>query len=387
MRKGCFSIVLDTSSENSRGHYLQFSIDICESYERTQSPSIVLTSNQALQGWFQTRKLEFVELHFVSTEQGSDIFSELDSFLKVNADDSSNPRHLFILRGKDLNDDKLSMLETMLLKHHDLHIEVLVNASGIISRSKEAAFENRVIEKFTALSSRVNFIVWDKRVTTCSDLINFRFLPEPKKITPRLSTPTKTVVGFYGKLSFDRGLFDILVSVFFNPKLQYRISGYGFNRKYVYRSRNFISMRRTPIRGIFSLALNYLVQLAFLSNKVAFEQRYFKDEAEMTSEMQMCSAIFFSCTRSPYSSGLVYQSFAAGIPVVWTPGNSAMAYVLEGIFPEGRISVKTLRLPHKLYRAIIDVKELHVGPIHDYQYFDEVLTQCPYVSQDSRIFC
>ena len=380
MGKGCFSIVLDTSSENSRGHYLQFSIDICESYERTQSPSIIFTSNQALRGWFQSRKLEFVELQFINTAQYPDIFSELDSFLKATAGKSSKPKHLFILRGKDLNDDRLLTLKKILLKNDDLHIEVLVNASGIISGSKESASESLVIEKFTELSSRVNFLAWDKRVTVVSDLRNFRFLPEPKNITPRLRIPTKNIVGFYGKLSFDRGLFDLLLSVFFNPKLHYRISGYDFNRKHLYRSKNFISMRRTPVKGILSLGLNYLVQLAFLSNRVAFEQRYYKDEAEMTREMQMCSAIFFSCERSPYSSGLVYQSFAAGIPVVWSPGNSAMAYVLEDIFPEGRICAKALRRPNKLYRAIIGVKELKVGPIHDYKYFDEVLTQCPYVS-------
>jgi hypothetical protein len=382
MGKDCFSIVLDTSSENSRGHYLQFSIDICESYERTESPSVIFTRNKALRDWFQGRKFEFVELQFINTEHKSDIFSELDSFLNVATDTSTRPRHLFILRGKDINSDEISILARTLSKNRDLHIEVLVNASGIISGSKEAASESLVIEKFIELGSRVKFLAWDKRVTVVSDLRNFRFLPEPKNIISRSSTPPKTVIGFYGKLSFDRGLFDLLLSVFLNPKLGYQISGYGFNRKHVYRSRNFISMRRTPVRGILSLGLNYLVQLAFLSNRVVFEQRYYKDEAEMTREMQMCSAIYFSCARSPYSSGLVYQSFAAGIPVVWTPGNSAMAYILEEIFPEGRISENALLRPNNLFRVIMAVKELKVEPIHDYQYFDEVLLQCPYVSQE-----
>lgn len=378
MGKACFSIVLDTSSQNSRGHYLQFSIDVCESYERTQSRSIIFTSNQALRDWFQARRLEFVQLKFIDSKQESDIFSELDSFLKVTVENSSNPGHLFILRGKDLSDNKLSKLEKMLSEHHDLHIDVLVNASGIISKSKEAAYENLVLEKFTKLGSRVHFLAWDKRVTVVSDLRNFRFLPEPKNVTPRLSVPTKTVIGFYGKLSFDRGLFDILVSVFFNPKLQYRISGYGFNRKYLYRSRNFISMRRTPVRGIFSLALNYFVQLSFLSNRVAFEQKYFKDEAEMTSEMQTCSAIFFSCARSPYSSGLVYQSFAAGIPVVWTPGNSAMAHVLDESFPLGRITLRDIFRRNRLFDLVKQVKDVRTAPIFDHEIFDDVLSRCSF---------
>ena len=319
-----------------------------------------------------------MQLKFIDTKQESDIFSELDSFLKATVDNSSKPGHLFVLRGKDLSDEKFSMLERMLSKHHDLHIDVLVNASGIISRSKEATTENLVIEKYNGLNSRVSFLVWDKRVTDVSDLRNFRFLPEPKNVTPRLSVPTKTVIGFYGKLSFDRGLFDILVSVFFNPKLQYQISGYGFNRKYVYRSKNFISMRRTPIRGIYSLALNYLVQLAFFSNKVAFEQRYFKNEAEMTSEMQTCSAIFFSCARSPYSSGLVYQSFAAGIPVVWTPGNSAMAHVLEESFPLGRITLRDFFRRNRLFDLVKQVEDVRTAPIFDYEIFDDVLSRCSF---------
>jgi hypothetical protein len=153
MGKGCFSIVLDTSSDNSRGHYLQFSIDICESYERTQSPSVIFTSNKALRDWFQGRKLEFVELQFINTEQRSDIFSELDSFLNVSDDTSTRPRHLFILRGKDLTSDEISLLARTLSKNRDLHMEVLVNASGIISGSKEAASESLVIEKFNEFDS------------------------------------------------------------------------------------------------------------------------------------------------------------------------------------------------------------------------------------------
>ena len=378
MGKDCFSIVLDTSSEISRGHYLQFSIDICESYERTESPSVIFTSNKALRDWFQGRKLEFVELQFINSDRRSDIFSELDSFLNLAIDTSTKPRHLFILRGKDINSDEISILARTLSKNRDLHIEVLVNASGIISGSKEAASESLVIEKFTELGSRVKFLAWDKRVTVVSDLRNFRFLPEPKNITSRSSTPPKIVIGFYGKLSFDRGLFDLLLSVFLNPKLRYQISGYGFNRKHVYRSRNFISMRRTPVRGILSLGLNYLVQLAFLSNRVVFEQRYYQDEAEMTREMQMCSAIYFSCARSPYSSGLVYQSFAAGIPVVWTPGNSAMAYVLDESFPSGRITVRDFFRRNRLFDLVKEVKGVRTAPIFDYEIFDDVLSSCSF---------
>jgi hypothetical protein len=137
-------------------------------------------------------------------------------------------------------------------------------------------------------------------------------------------------------------------------------------------------MRRTPVRGILSLGINYLVQLAFLSNRVEFEQRYYKDEAEMTSEMQMCSAIFFSCERSPYSSGLVYQSFAAGIPVVWSPGNSAMAHVLESSFPAGKVGVSELFRWNGLFDSVDAVEGLTTAPVFDYGSFDEAFSRCPF---------
>jgi glycosyltransferase involved in cell wall biosynthesis len=260
----------------------------------------------------------------------------------------------------------------------DLHLDVLVNVSGIISGTYEASSEKRVISDFTNLGPRVSFLAWDSRVPNSLKTQNIRFLPEPKHAIPRKTRPLIKTIGFYGKLSFERGLFDFLLSVFFNPKLHYRISGYGFNRKHLYRSRNFISMRQTPLRGMLSLVLNYFVQLALLSPRVSFEERYFLDEKEMSSDMQLCSAVFFSCTRSPYSSGLVYQSLASGIPVVWSSGNSAMAYVLESFFPPGKVGVSELFRWNGLFNSVDAVDGLTTAPVFDYGSFDEALSRCPF---------
>jgi hypothetical protein len=378
MKNECFPIVLDTSSKNLMGHYLQFSIDVCESYERTRKPAMIISSNQGLREWFQKKSYKFVKLHFVGFGLHANVFSELEAFLSLNSDDLSKPRHIFILRGKDLSDGNRALLKDLLFIYPQLHAEVLVNVSGVISESKEAASETRVIHDFAQLGERVRFLAWDKRVLSASRIENFRFLPEPKSQILRSKRPPRAAIGFYGKLSFERGLFDFLFSVFFNPKLHYRISGYGFNRKHLYRSRNFVSMRRTPVRGILSLALNYIVQIAFLSRRVSFEEHYFSDEIEMSNEMQSCSAIFFSCSRSPYSSGLVYQSLASGIPVVWSPGNSAMAYVLEESFPQGRIRTEDLFRWNRLFNLVGKVEDIATSPIFDHISFDETLSYCPF---------
>jgi hypothetical protein len=378
MKNNCFSLVIDTSLGNSRGHYLQFSIDVFESYERTQRAAIFLTSNHTLWDWYQTKKFEFVELHFAKCDLGINVFSMVASFISARANSSSRPIHMFVLRGKDLSEEHRAALGKLLLLNSNLHIEVLVNVSGIISGTNQAFSEQKVINDFTNLGRRVSFLAWDKRAPNSLKVQNCRFLPEPKSAIPRLTRPSRKIIGFYGKLSFERGLFDLLLSVFFNPNLHYQISGYGFNRKYLYRSQNFVSMRQTPFRGLLSITLNYLVQIAFYSKRVTFEERYYTDEMEMSSEMQMCSAIFFSCARSPYTSGLVYQSLASGIPVVWTPGNSAMAYVLEESFALGRIKFRDLFRWNRLFKLVKEVEELSPTPIFDYDSFDHELHRFPF---------
>lgn len=377
MKSGCFSIVIDTSSGNSKGHYLQFSIDVFESYERTKRAAVFFTSNQTLRDLYQTKKFEYVVLHFANRDLGIDLFSKVDSFISARENSSSRATHLLILRGKDVSEESRDILGKLLLNNSNLHIEVLVNISGIISCTNEASSEQRVIDNFTKLGRRVCFLAWDIRAPSNLGVQNIRFLPEPKSAMPRKTYSSSKIIGFYGKLSFERGLFDLLLLVFFNPNLYHRICGYGFNRNHLYRSRNFISMRRTPFLGLLSLALNYLVQLALLSSRVSFEERYFSDEREMSSDMQLCSAVFFSCSRSPYSSGLVYQSLASGIPVVWNPGNSAMDNVLGEAFPFGRIKRSDLFRYNRLFKLVKEVEDVTTVPVFDYDIFDHVLSQCP----------
>ena len=98
----------------------------------------------------------------------------------------------------------------------------------------------------------------------------------------------------------------------------------------------------------------------------------------MSTDMQLCSAVFFSCSRSPYSSGLVHQSLASGIPVVWNPGNSAMASVLEEAFPFGRINRRDLFRYNRLFKLVTEVEDVTTVPVFDHDFFDRVLSQCPF---------
>jgi hypothetical protein len=376
MKNECFRIVLDTSSKDLMGHYLQFSIDVCESLERNRRPAIIFSSNMSLLEWFHSKNLEYVKLNFTYSSERSDVISSMAAFLNSENQESAIRPHILILRGKDLDSEHHEVLKRLLAEKLDLHLEILVNVSGIISASNESKAEKKVVEYYSSMGSSVNFLAWDKRVENRTDMKNIRFLPEPKNVINRHIMHKKTIIGFYGKLSFERGLFDLLCSVFFNPKLHYQIIGYGYDRKNVYRSKSFVSMRRTPLIGLANKVTNYLVQVALLSKRVSFEERYFRDENEMSESMQTCSAVYFSCSRSPYSSGLIYQSFASEVPVIWEQGNSAMAYILDEVFPEGSVTRRSLFNLNELFRAVCRVEGLTVKPIFGYSQFDDVLTNC-----------
>ena len=221
-----------------------------------------------------------------------------------------------------------------------------------------------------------NFLAWDQRVIGNPDFADTRFLPEAKESIRRNYFPNESTVGFYGKLSSERGLFQLLLAVFLNPKLKFRIMGYGFNRKYLYRSRTFVSLRKTPISAGWSLVINYLATLALKFKRVTFQEKYFEGEADMAREFQNCSALFFSCTNSPYSSGIVYQSLASNVPVAWLDGDSAMAFVLRREFPQGQIHQTDFFRIGGLTKFVSCLENVETRAIFENEAFDRALVKC-----------
>jgi hypothetical protein len=152
--------------------------------------------------------------------------------------------------------------------------------------------------------------------------------------------------------------------------------GYGFNHRYLYRSSKFVSLRKTPILACWSLGINYLAILALKFQRVIFQKKYFIDETDMAREFQNCSALFFSCANSPYSSGIVYQSLASNVPVAWLDGDSAMAFVLKREFPQGQIRRADLFRIGGLTKFVRDLESLETRAIFGNEEFDSAIVRC-----------
>jgi glycosyltransferase involved in cell wall biosynthesis len=312
----------------------------------------------------------------VSESNPGSIFDVLASELRNSNQLETRLFHLLILRSNSVNSKNIETLKDLFRTFEGIDLRVLTNVSGILSQSVEAPRESEILEKFRSLQENITFLAWDQRVIGNPEFTDTQFLPEAKISRSRDYFPTKATIGFYGKLTSERGLFELLVSVFLNPKLKFRIIGYGFNRKYIFRSRKFVSLKRTPLAAAWSLGINYFVTLALKFKRVSFEQKYFQDEEDMAREFQKCSAVFFSCAHSPYSSGLVYQSLASGVPVVWSDGDSAMSFVLRRQFPSGQIRGEELFRVGGLTKFVSALERVQTRVIFQTKDFDEVLSHC-----------
>ena len=376
MNSGCLTLILDNAPDNAKGHFNKLTQDLIESFERNEKACIVVTQNSSVSQWFNLRIFSHVKLRFVRESVNASIFESFTLELNNQIQRNTTQFHLFILRSTRVQERDFDTLNVLLKTIDNVDLRVLTNVSGIISDTKEGKHEKEILKKFRELQADVTFFAWDQRVIGKSEFMDTHFLPEAKQMRERKYFPEETTIGFYGKLSSERGLFRLLLSVFFNPKLKYRIMGYGFNSRYLFRSKKFVSIKRTPLAAVWSLFVNYFAVSALKFKRVHFEQKYFQDEEEMAREFQNCSAVFFSCAHSPYSSGLVYQSLAAGVPIVWSDGDSAMAYVLKREFPLGQIQNKEIFSVGGLTNFVNDIKNVRTLAIFENKDFDKALMNC-----------
>lgn len=376
MKSECVTVILDNVPNKSKGHFTQLAQDVCRSYQRSQRKCLLVTHNSLLLDLFDQQVLSYVKVRLVPESEKKSIFEIVSEHLLRNMQSGETRIHLFVLRSNTVQLNDFDEIKNWLDTYENLDLTVLTNISGIISESLEAESERRILEKFRSLRNDVTFLAWDQRVEKNKDFLDTRFLPEVKPARARLIHPEKTTVGFYGKLSSERGLFRLLFSVFLNPKLEFRIMGYGFNARYLFRSKKFVSLKKTPGTGVLSLIVNFVGNLALRSRRVVFEEKYFNNENEMALELQKCSAVYFSCANSPYSSGLVYQALSAGVPVVWSDGDSAMAFVLREHFPKGRIDDKDLFRFGGLTNFVKNLEGVTPTTIFQQKDFDDVLNHC-----------
>jgi glycosyltransferase involved in cell wall biosynthesis len=374
--ENCTSILIDSALRNSKGHYDQFSYDFRQALIRSGKKVVYISPSADLAKESDGAVSPLISYQFIDVISKPSFFHQSLEVVKKVTESSSEPFHLIFLRANDLAAGNLIDWSKFIEEHQQIDLKVLINVSGVISNSSHSKSEREVLNKLGIFKDKIHFMAWDFRVTKSKEFSNFEYLPLYKNSVKKSNIKSQLQIGFFGKLTSDRGLTDLLFSAILNPQLKFVIKGYGLSFKYLYRRPGFLSVKKTPIKAITSFFLTLYIFLLTKLPNVSISEVYFDTEAKMTAEIQNCSAIFWSCRRSPYESGIVIQALAAGVPVVWLNGQSAMAQILSAHYPSGEIPIKKLYQFRGLQNFVLSVKDLEPSAPYTFEEFQSVASNC-----------
>jgi hypothetical protein len=374
--KNCTSIIIDSALKNSKGHYEQFSYDFRQALIRSGKKVIYISPSADLANKSDGVSSPLISYQFIDAISKPLFFHQSLQMVKKLTESSPEKFHMIFLRANDLAAGNVIDWSKFIEGHQQIDLKVLINVSGMISDSSHSKSEREVLNKLGIIKNKIHFMAWDSRVAESKEFSNFDYLPLYKNPVKKSINQSQLRIGFFGKLTSDRGLTDLLFSAILNPQLKFELKGYGFSFKYLYRCPGYLSVKKTPIKAIASLFLTFYIFLLTKLPNILLSEIYFDTEQEMTAEIQKCSAIFWSCRKSPYESGIVIQSLAAGVPVVWLNGQSAMAKILSSQYPVGELPIKKLYQFRGMHNFVLSVKELAPSAPFTFEEFQSVASKC-----------
>ncbi len=180
-------------------------------------------------------------------------------------------------------------------------------------------------------------------------------------------------IGFFGMLSAERGLGEMLILALFNPKLSVIIRGYSFRRLFVWKPSKYSYLRYSNWREKRCLSLCFafisilISNLRFLPN-VSFSDKPFATEDELSYAISECSAVFY-CPKLISGSGITMKCLAGGTPVVWNGIEGYAVDVLRNSFPEGFFRYRDLFVPNRITSKILSFQGLTPTSPYDWPMF------------------
>jgi hypothetical protein len=356
----CRFLVVDLTSKDSQGHFIQASIDIVNAlHENGEQVSFVAEYAS------QTSKfLVSNEIALFSEFVGP---SNLKNCLEGKISDAERT-HVLIMWSGDLLEFDFTEIEVMCLQR-SADLSMITNASKILRGWPNPEKEMAFISKLLSLKSLKNIWVWDPAAKNQKISSKIRWLPEYHSsfINREAREQSGKVVGFYGSLSINRGLGEVLLIAALNPDLKFRIKGYGEPNFWSWRPLNYQSKFKNPLKFVFSLIVaSTFVSLIKLRN-VKVTNVYFENDEVLVGDMKTCSVLFYAADRHPYSSGISLLGLASGIPVIWLRGNSAANDNLYKKFPEGMFDRKFILSRRRFRKKLNDALTSEISSLNDWE--------------------
>jgi hypothetical protein len=185
-------------------------------------------------------------------------------------------------------------------------------------------------------------------------------------------------LGFFGMLSAERGMGEVLILALFNPKLQVVIRGYSYRKFFSWKPARYSYLRYTNWREKKFLSLFFgfvsllISQLRYLPN-VSFSNTPFSTEEELSGAISDSSAVFY-CAKLSHGSGISMKSLASGVPVLWNGKEGNAVRLLRKSFPQGYFRVIDLFVLNRMASRVLSFEDFKPTSPYDWSGFVEELS-------------
>jgi hypothetical protein len=325
----CLTLIIDPRPE-SFGHYFELSKNICTAFIKLNQEFIFLSCYA-----------DKLQIDFINNVES--IFTH-NKFIKIDFENS-----VFLKSILNLFDLKDVFFHVVLLNDHKNSITIVKNILSIRNQNIDfhvIALCGPMLRGWPLgiiLRNLDSFIYFSnleqcKTIFTIDPIIlkldtshKLRYLPDFQMGIERKFIPNnvKLTLGYYGNLNPQRGIKLFLSLAIFNPRVNFRVTGYGDsgNTSAEFKFKNTFS---SIIKKIVLKFLNFIPNIEITKG-------YFRNHSDLVTSLSKNDAIFYAANLSPYSSGIANLSLSMGVPVIWIPGDSAASDTLERFFPEGKI--------------------------------------------------
>jgi glycosyltransferase involved in cell wall biosynthesis len=366
------TILFETHKYDDPGHHWQMAANFRKVFLESENDFIFINPCADKAREADSTLLNNVGYYsYVNVESGKNFYlnalSEVDKLARSNPGRHLNLIFLWLpeLPANDLN--AFIRLTTI----HSISISGISFALDPSSGSEEFYFE----KEFSESEACKKLWVWVDIPSNRNHIVNskLRRLPEFVASKKRIQSSDEMTIGFFGRLSAERGLPEVLLLALFNPRIRFEIRGSGYLGLYMWRATKYKLLKytngkRKPWAAVLSKILNRFYFLLRRLPNVDFNPTSFNHHDEFEHAIANCSAVFYAA-KLPITSGVALTSLASGTPLIWLGSKGEAVKQFLAAFPEGRISTWELFIPKRIERKLQKLSKLEPKEIYSWDAF------------------
>ena len=347
--KSCLTFLVDTSREDSPGHNFAHAKSFRSAYISLGKNFCFISPSAKIAKKSDAFLSDLAE--YKNIDQVNDLMDgSIDTIFDVISKSQKDFFHVFFLWGGQLNVDNISKFNSLCkFSQENIGVSIIWKFPGLLSRyctEERLRQERLLIGQFSNFSAPVRLFTSDNRenwevkppiesITDCFECSN------PRSIQQSTNHNRHLEVSFFGNLTSERGLSDLLLLACLNPSVIFNVVGYGKVDQSFWRPRGYRSKRKTPLKWITGIFLSLVSVMATkLANVNYSPEHFFEDHKELEFAIKNSQIIYYSSKNSGFSSGIVNISLHYGTPIIWRAGNSPSSDLLRTHFPQGSIMRK-----------------------------------------------